>query len=402
MLKLRELPKNQRVSIILEPFSSVLAGIHLFYAALYMQANGLSAKQIGLIATIGAGVGIFLLFLAAPITHALGRRRTMTLFSIICWSLPLLLWAMADRFLLFLFAAMFFSFSKIATVACYCILTEDIDNDKKARVFGILGTFASLGGVVSIFMGPMIEKYGIVSSGRCFYAFAFVCMTVMFIVRHTLVTETQPGAALNHIYGELTISQSFRRHWKVVGLSLKNLQFLRIVIVFALYNIAFNMTFVQTLFYRNVVKLTMFQLSVIPTVGAVVTLLLLRYVVKHLDERKEQRRLWSSLMIFAAGALMILWIPVGGLWQVLFASALIFIGRYLFQVSGSVALNNRMGDLHKADMWSAIQLLNSLAIIPAGYIAGWAFEVNPRLPILIIGLILAAGAVLMFVPMKIR
>jgi hypothetical protein len=55
---LKDLPHNTRLTLLLEPYSSVLACILTFYAALYMQANGLDARQIGLITTLIAHFGL--------------------------------------------------------------------------------------------------------------------------------------------------------------------------------------------------------------------------------------------------------------------------------------------------------------------------------------------------------
>ena len=399
---LKNFPKNSRITITLEPYSSVMACVLTFYAALYMQANGLSAKQIGLIGTIGAATGLMLQFTAAPITNTLGRRRTLTLFSLICWSIPLLLWSMASGFAVFLAAAVFFSFSKITGVAWYCVLTEDVDNDKKSHLFGIVMIIASIGGVATVFTGPVIDKFGLVPSLRFLYAFAFVSMTLMFVVRHLLLTETHAGAALNDLHGKLTIFQSFSRYWQVVHLNLRNMEFLRLIIVFALFNFAVSMGFVQILFINNVLKLTMTELSIIPAVGAAVSFILFRYMVPRLSGRNEMQTLGLALAIFAVGTFFILLIPAKNLWLTLLASALTAAGTYLFQVFINAAMNNRMGLLHKADIWSAIQILVSLAIIPAGYVAGGAFDLNPKLPILIIGLIAAAAAVLTLLPLKMK
>ena len=50
---LNDLPRNTRITLLLEPYSLVLACILLFYGTLCMQAHGLGARQIGLIAAAG-------------------------------------------------------------------------------------------------------------------------------------------------------------------------------------------------------------------------------------------------------------------------------------------------------------------------------------------------------------
>jgi hypothetical protein len=84
--------------------------------------------------------------------------------------------------------------------------------------------------------------------------------------------------------------------------------------------------------------------------------------------------------------------PTGHMAMVLLAAALAAAGSYLGNVSINAALNNRMGALHKADAYSAVQLLAALATIPAGWLAGSLFEAGPRLALVgIVGtLVLAA------------
>ena len=43
---LKDLPQNTRVTLLLNLFSSTVASILFFYAALYMQGVGLTAPQI--------------------------------------------------------------------------------------------------------------------------------------------------------------------------------------------------------------------------------------------------------------------------------------------------------------------------------------------------------------------
>jgi hypothetical protein len=61
-----------------------------------------------------------------------------------------------------------------------------------------------------------------------------------------------------------------------------------------------------------------------------------------------------------------------------------------------------MGHFHKADLYSAVQLLVALVTIPAGYLAGSAFAVRPGLAIGITGLIGIAAALVFFWPAKNR
>jgi len=394
------LPRNSRITVFLEPYSSALACILTFYAALYMQGNGMDARQIGLIATIAAMTGMLNQFVAAPITNRLGRRRTLLLFSVICWSIPLLLWTLAAGFTLFLLAAVIFSFSRITSVAWYCVATEDVCDDHKSKIFGLLFITGSIGGLATAFAGPALEKFGLVPSMRFLYGFAFVSMTLMFIIRHVLLTETRAGSELNDLHAGMTLGQTFRRHLSVVAASLKDREFRRLTLVYMLFNFAFAMSFVQILFINNVLKLTLTEISMMPPVTAIVSVTLFRFVVPRFRKTGEKNMLAMALAVYVSGLFLLLLIPHGNLGLTLLASALIAAGAYLFQVCINAAMNNRMGLLHKADVYSAIQLLVTLAVIPAGYVAGKTFVLNPQLSVSLIGLIAAAAAVLTLLPLK--
>lgn len=394
------LPRNSRITLFLEPYSSVLACILTFYAALYMQANGLDARQIGLITTLAAVTGLFNQVVAAPITNRLGRRRTLLVFSIICWSIPLLLWTLATGFTWFLLAAVIFSFSRITSIAWYCVATEDVSEDRKAKVFGILFIIASMGGVATAFAGPVIERFGLVPSLRFLYGFAFVSMTFMFILRHVLLTETRAGSELNDLHAGMSLGQTVRRCLTVVATSLRDREFLRLTLAYMLFSFALAMGFVQILFINNVLKLTLTKISMIPPVAAIIGVVVFRFVVPRVCKTNERRVLALSLGVFALGQFLLLLIPRGSLGWVILASALIAAGSYLFQVIINAALNNRMDPLHKADVYSAVQFLVALVVIPAGYFAGSAFAIRPGLSIGAMGLVGVFAAAVILCPVK--
>jgi MFS family permease len=175
----KDLPHNTRTMLILEPFSSVLACILNFYQPLYMQGNGLDARQIGLIATLAAVSGLLNQCVAAPVVNRLGRRVALLTMSLVCWSIPLLCWMLATGSVLFLVAAFFFSFSRIAALAGYCVVTEEVGENQKSRVFGLLFIIATIGGLGTLAAGPVIARFGLVHTIRVLYGLALVSMTLM-------------------------------------------------------------------------------------------------------------------------------------------------------------------------------------------------------------------------------
>jgi DHA1 family tetracycline resistance protein-like MFS transporter len=376
---LKDLPHNTRIMLLLEPFSSVLACILTFYAALYMQANGLHARQIGLIATLAAVTGLLNQCVAAPVVNRIGRRKALLVMSLICWSIPLLCWMLAKGFMLFLVAALFFSVSRIAALAGYCVVTEEVDEEHKNRVFGLLFIIATIGGMGTLAAGPVIARFGLVGTMRVLYGLAFVSMTLMFLIRHRLLAETTASVELSRQHFGLSPVDSLCHHLQVVSENLANAEFRKLAMAWVLFSFAQAMGFVLTLYYNNVLKLTAGQLSLLPPLVASVGLVLYRLVVPRLNRFPDRFTVPFSMALMAGGQALLLLIPTGHMSWVLLAVGINSAGGYLSYVAINAALNNRMGALHKADAYSAVQFLVALAIIPAGWLAGSLFEADPRL-----------------------
>ncbi len=375
----KDLPHNTRLTLLLEPYSSVLACILTFYAALYMQANGLDARQIGLIATLAAVTGLFFQCVAAPVVNRLGRRQALLVTSLLCWSTPLLCWSLAKGFTLFLVAALFFSVSRITSLAWYCVITEDVDEHHKARVFGLIFIIGTIGGLGTLLAGPLIARFGLVESIRVLYGFAFVSMTLMFLFRHRVLTETAAGVELSRHHAALSLAESLRHHLQVVRENLADAEFRKLALTWVLFSFAGTMGFVLTLYYNNVLHLTAGQLSLLPPLGAIVGVVLYRLVVPRLNRLPDRFAIPLFLALMAGGQAILLITPTGHMFLVLLAAGLAAVGSYLGSVAINAALNNRMGALHKADAYSAVQLLAALVTIPAGWLAGSLFEIGPRL-----------------------
>lgn len=374
----KEFPRNTRITLLLEPYSSVLACILTFYAVLYMQALGVDARQIGLIATLAGVAGLLTQAVAAPVINRLGRRRALLLFSLLCWSIPLLLWTLASGFVMFLVAALFFSCARITSVAWYCVITEEVDEARKSKVFGLMFIIASVGGLGTAVAGPVLERFGLVPAMRFLYGFACISMTLMFVIRHVLLTETQSGRVVNSQHAGLTLIGSMRKHLEAARENLGNRDFLRLTLVFVLFNFSLGMAFVQVLFLNNTLRLSVTQLSLLPPVTAAVGVVLYRLVVPRLQASNERSVMTASLLAYAAGLVALTLVPPGHLALALLAAGVIAAGAYLFQVAINAALNNRMGLLHKADAYSAVQLAVAVFTIPAGYLAGSLFAYRPE------------------------
>ena len=168
------------------------------YVSVYMLALGLTDGQIGLIASLGLVGQIGWTLVSGAITDKFGRKRTTLITDIIAWSIPCLIWAVAQNFTYFLVAALINSLWRVTHNSWLCLLTEDTDPDLLVDVWSLI----YMAGLLAAFFSPLtsllIATFTLVPTIRTLYLFAFVMMTAKFLVMNTMVAETEQGIVRMH------------------------------------------------------------------------------------------------------------------------------------------------------------------------------------------------------------
>ncbi len=184
---------NPKASVLTEPLWGIPYNLYAPYVSVYMLALGLKDSQIGLIISIGLAVQILSALLSGPITDKLGRRKTTLIFDFIAWSVPTLIWAIAQDFRYFVAAAIFNGAWRITHTSWSCLLVEDADPDELMDIY----SWVYISGLLVAFFAPiaglLINRFSLVPTMRGLYIFAFIMMTVKFLVLYVFSTETRQG-----------------------------------------------------------------------------------------------------------------------------------------------------------------------------------------------------------------
>jgi DHA1 family tetracycline resistance protein-like MFS transporter len=190
---LKNLRGNVRGAVFTEPLWGIPFNLYAPYASVYKLAFGLTDSQIGLITTIGLVFQIFWTVLSGAITDKVGRKRTTLIFDLISWSLPCLIWAMAQNFTFFVVAAIVNSMWRVVHTSWQCLLVEDTDPDLLVDVWSWIYMSGLLAAFVSPLAGLLVERFSLIPTVRGLYLFAFVMMTAKALVMNGMVTETRQG-----------------------------------------------------------------------------------------------------------------------------------------------------------------------------------------------------------------
>jgi MFS family permease len=190
---LKGLRGNARGCVYTEALWGIPFNLYAPYASVYMLALGLTDAQIGLITSIGLACQIFWALMSGAITDKVGRKRATLIADLISWSVPCLIWAVAQDFTCFLAAAIFNSVWRIPQTSWTCLLVEDTDPRLLVDVYSWIYIANLVVAFIAPFSGLLIERFTLVPTMRGLYWLALVMMTAKFLTMNAMVTETRQG-----------------------------------------------------------------------------------------------------------------------------------------------------------------------------------------------------------------
>ncbi len=182
-----------RACVYTEPLWGIPFNLYAPYISVYMLALGLVDSQIGFISSISLIGQFFNSLVSGAITDKYGRKKTTLISDIISWSIPCLIWAIAQDFRYFLVAAIINSVWRVSMTSWSCLLVEDTDQ----RILVDVYSWIYMAGLIAAFVAPLagvlITRFSLVPAMRVLYLLAFVFMTLKFVIMNGMVSETRQG-----------------------------------------------------------------------------------------------------------------------------------------------------------------------------------------------------------------
>ncbi len=375
---LEDLPRNARNSILMEPLWGIFATPLLYYAPLYMSSAGLSSTQIGLLGSLFLALSFVFQALAGPVTNRFGRKRTTLWADLISWTLPMLVWAVAQSFAAFAVAAALNATNRIAGVSWSLLTIEDVRPGDRPRVFGILNLIVTTCGLLTPLVGLVIARQGITPTLRGLYFIGAIGMTVMFVWRNRITSETLSGVVARARHKELGVMQSLCHSLAEVAGMRRYPGLLGITAFYVLTIFLEQLSLFQILFLERSLRFSAQSLSYVPVAGVVVTGLLYALVLPRLARLTVGRTLVLTRALGLIGAVALLLVPAGHLSVMLLVVSLLGGATFLTQTYRETALFARLPTAGAANLYSAVQTLALLCSVPAAALAGAVFAAAPR------------------------
>jgi MFS family permease len=213
---------NARACVFTEPMWGIPHNLYAAYISIYMRDLGLKDSQIGMVASIGLFFQILAAMFSGIITDKLGRKRATLIYDILSWSVPCLIWAVAQNFTYFVIAAIVNSLWRVTMNSWTLLMVEDTDPELLVDIY----SWVYISGQLAAFFAPLaallIGTFTLVPTMRGLYIFAFVLMTAKFLVLNHYVHETEQGKVRMRETRNQSLFIMFGEYRAVIGKVLKS------------------------------------------------------------------------------------------------------------------------------------------------------------------------------------
>ncbi len=190
---LRELKGNPRITVWTEIMFGIPYNLFMPFFSVYMLALGVTDQQIGSIASMGLVAQVFTALISGAIVDKFGRRLSLFIGDLLCWSVPCLIWAIAQDVRYFIVAALMNSLWRISHTAWTCLIVEDAETRHLVHIWTWIMIFAFSSAFFAPVGGWFVERYGLIPAMRGLLLFGFIMLTVKGILLYIYSHETERG-----------------------------------------------------------------------------------------------------------------------------------------------------------------------------------------------------------------
>lgn len=374
---------NAYYSVIMEPLWAIFGGMIFFYQPLYMKHLNVTEVQMGFLNSLASALAVITAFIGGPITDRFGRKNTTLVFDLIGWSATMFIWAVSQNYLYFLIAVITNSFCKISYISWTCLSVEDTPEDKRVYFFSLIMIINLASGIFAPIAGVLVEKIGVVYAMRIIYGLGFLSMTSMFLIRHKFVKETELGKKLIKQHNQFSLKEKILDYKEAIIYFYKNRVTFLVFFILLIGQLQMYFLYYQSVYLKDVIGIKESLTSMVPGISAVTNLIVYFLFMELLRSKGDKDSLAIGLFLHAVGVILLLLVRPKGYIILLLSTIFMAAGNLITITFRETLWNNVIGEKERAKVFSTASGLVALISIPAGYVSGHLYNLNPAYPFVV-------------------
>jgi len=395
---LRELKGNPRVTVLTEVLFGIPFNLFNPFFSVYMLAMGLTDQQIGIIASMGLALQIFSALLSGAIVDKLGRRLTLLVADFVGWSVPCLIWAVAQDFRFFVVAAAMNSLWRISNTAWTCLMVEDAEERHLVHIWTWITIFAVCSAFIAPLGGWFVSRFGLIPAVRGLFVFGFFMLTLKAVVLYLYSHETARGIQRMRETRQqslFSLLSEYRSVFRQILHSRPILSALSLLVITNIYTTVSG-SFWGVLFTTKL-GFTNSEISTYVALRSIIMTICFFLIGPRLTNlRRFRLPLWAGFIAFFISQLLLVVMPARAILLLVISVTLEAVASALVSPMTESLLALSMESDERARVSAMVYVALILLISPFGWIAGQLSALDRTLPFVLNMVLFAIGILLVW------
>ena len=377
-----KLERNARICRNCFFFWAIPYTIYIYYLSLFLEAEGLSTSNIGLLMTVANASALVFSLVAAPIVDRIGRRNSTFIFDLIASALPCLLFLAGGNLVVALIAQAITGMNRIMSTGYYLLMIEDTSEDNSIGAMNWFNIILVGAGLTTPIGGFVVSRMGLVAGERLFLIVSFIMMTAQAIVRHILVKETPTGIQMRKQRSSISFRETLCNYKNAMEYMVSNKSVLSAMIinglVYAYYTIGTTISMFFTPYFADYRGLSGVTLGLVGGIFAGGTLFSMLLVNPRIRPRQLYPAAIISSILSILGFLLLILCPQGNTVLLFVAISLVSLSYGVLKTVADSLLALQMTSEHSTTLYAFSFILASVLGIVCIQILQLLYDKNPN------------------------
>jgi MFS family permease len=393
---------NARVIVVTEGVAAISFQWYGTYLPLYMLALGVDKVQVGVLASVLIATKLVSTLLGGYLADRLGRKRVLVVFDILCWGVPMFLYAIAQNPVYFFLGRLINGLVYVVLPSFECLFVEDVPVERRTAVFGALQFLQAVARLLAPVAGLLVAWLGIVPAGRLIMVICMVSSVTIAIVRQFTMRETTMGRERMSTVAGVPVWTLLREYAATLRTAVRDRRLRTFLIVRNLGMFVTTMWTTYSVIYltdERGVALAESSVALLPFVSALATIAVILLATERLRTERVYGNLLVGQVLWLVAALFYVLAPARTIGFVVLWAIGSALSTALYRPAAQSYWAGVVPDRERAQVFAASSALMALVALPAGPLAGAAYTLTPRGPfwlaialqLVALGLILSLG-----------
>lgn len=375
---------NPRACLYPEPLWGIPYNLYMPYVSVYMIALGVTDTQIGMIISIGTLFQIIFSLLGGAVNDKIGRRATTFIFDILSWSVPCLIWAVAQNIYYFIIAAIINAMWRVTMVSWGCLFVEDAEQKDIVNMWSLVYISGLLVAFIAPVTGFLINKLSLVTTMRVLFLLSFIMMTIKFVIVYIFSEETKRGRIRMAETKNVSLFKMLLEYKTVFGHVSKSPKLYYTIIVLLIITICRTIT---STFWGIIVTekilIPVENIAFFPFIRSSIMLVVFFFIAHRISAFNLKRPMTIGFLCFILSQALLITLPEKGYMLLVISTFLEACAMALVDPLSESMLVLNASTEERSRMTSIIYAIILILSLPFGYLSGVLSDMNKAYPFIL-------------------